>query len=183
MKADGDRRLGTGSDMGKSVMAAALCRLFDRYTGGALHGSKSVKQFLRHKGRKEWRLSIFMMGEKPARVFGMPCKENRASLADRVRHRKGREALTIERRYSFPAGSTMSSSRWDKRSLNPERVPRLEVSVAWVSTLRHIQIIVEAGTSQKAFCEISTQLAKHIGTGARLLTVRAVTTQSAYRPT
>ena len=178
MKADGDRCLGTGSDVGKSVMAAALCRLFDRYTGGALHGSKSVKQFLRHKGRKEWRLSIFMMGEKPARVFGMPCKENRASLADRVRHRKGREALTIERRYSFPAGSTMSSSRWDKRCLNPERV-----SVAGVSSLRHIQIIVEAGTSQKAFCEISTQLAKHIGTGARFLSVRAVTTQSAYRPT
>ena len=127
MKADGDRCLGTGSDVGKSVMATALCRLFDRYTGGALHGSKSVKQFLRHKGRKEWRLSIFMMGEKPARVFGMPCKENRASLADRVRHRKGREALTIERRYSFPAGSTMSSNRWDKRSLNPERVPRPEV--------------------------------------------------------
>ena len=135
------------------------------------------------KDEKECRLSIFMMGEKPARVSGLPCQENRASLADRVRHRKGREALTIERRYSFPAGSTMSSSRWDKRSLNPERVPRLEVSVAWVSTLRHIQIIVEAGTSHKAFCEIPTQLAKHIGTGARLLTVRAVTTQSAYRPT
>jgi len=130
------------------------------------------------KDEKECRLSIFMMGEKPARVSGLPCQENRASLADRVRHRKGREALTIERRYSFPAGSTMSSSRWDKRCLNPERV-----SVAGVSSLRHIQIIVEAGTSQKAFCEISTQLAKHIGTGARFLPVRAVTTQSAYRPT
>ena len=79
------------------------------------------------KDEKECRLSIFMMGEKPARVSGLPCQENRASLADRVRHRKGREALTIERRYSFPAGSTMSSSRWDKRSLNPERVPRPEV--------------------------------------------------------
>ena len=37
-----------------------------------------------------------MMDEKPARVSGLPCQENRACLADRVRHRKGWEALTIE---------------------------------------------------------------------------------------